>query len=115
MSCDTFGLALDNGRPPTGPLRNLVAAAKAQAKDAGWAGAREPVVPGGRGGPTSGGLAVLARDGRRVARIPSAGRDGGRWLHIVVEAEAGRPLHVATVYGIDSGQPGAAEQNLNGS
>ena len=24
MYCDTFGLALENGPPPTGPLRNLV-------------------------------------------------------------------------------------------
>ena len=29
----------------------------------------------------------------------------------MVEAEEGRSLHVATIYGYDSGQPGAAEQN----
>ena len=58
-------------------------------------------------GPASGGVAVLVRDGRRVARAPSAGRHPQRWIHCVVEVAEGRPLHVATVYGFDVGQPGA--------
>ena len=66
---------------------------------------------GGRGGPASGGLAVLARGGRRVARVPVEGKFGPRWLHAVVEADQGKPLHVVSVYGFDSGQPEAAGRN----
>ena len=53
----------------------------------------------------------MARDGRRVAKVQVEGRHAQRWLDAVVDAEEGRPLHVATVYGYDLGQPGAAEQN----
>jgi exonuclease III len=92
--------------PPAG-----LAAARAQARDAGWTGVWEAAVPGELGGPASGGLAVLVRGGRRIARVPSVGRHPHRWLHTVVEAAEGRPLHVATVYGYDAGQPGAAALN----
>ena len=88
-----------------------LAAAQAQGRDAGWAGVWEPAVAGGRGGPASGGLAVLARGGRRVARVPVEGKFAPRWLHAVVEADLGKPLHVVSVYGYDSGQPEAAEKN----
>ena len=54
---------------------------------------------------------VLARGGRRVAQVPSAGRHPARWLHAVVESELGKPLHVVSLYGYDSGQPGAPERN----
>ena len=87
-----------------------LAAAQAQGRDAGWAGIWEPAVAGGRGGPASGGLAVLARNGRRVARVPVEGRCS-QWLHAVVEVDVGRPLHVVSAYGYDSGQPEAAEKN----
>ena len=88
-----------------------LAAAQAQGRDAGRAGVWEPAAPGGRGGPPSGGLAVLARDGRRVARVPVEGRFSSRWLHAVAEVDLDKPLHVVSVYGHDSGQPRAAELN----
>ncbi len=71
----------------------------------------EPAAPGERGGPATGGLAFLARDGRRVARIPTCGHHTSRWLHAAVEAQSGRPLHFAAVYGYHAGQPRAAEKN----
>ena len=92
--------------PPAG-----LAAARAQARDAGWAGVWEAAVPGAHGGPASGGLAVLVRDGRNIARVPSVGRHPQRWIHTVVEAAEGRPIHVVTVYGYDAGQPGAPALN----
>ena len=88
-----------------------LAAAQAQGRDAGWAGVWEPAVSGGRGGPASGGLAILARGGRRVAKVPVVGKFSHRWLHAVVEADQGKPLHVVSVYGFDSGQPEAAGRN----
>jgi cysteine-rich repeat protein len=94
--------------PPAG-----LAAARAQARDAGWTGVWEAAVPGELGGPASGGLAVLVRGGRRIARVPAVGRHPHRWLHTVVEAAEGRPLHVATVYGYDAGQPGAPGMNAD--
>ena len=61
--------------------------------------------------PPSGGLAVLARDGRRGARVPVEGRFCAQWLRAVLEANQGKPLHVVLIYGFDSGQPEAAEKN----
>ena len=43
--------------------------------------------------------------------MPSSGRHPQRWLHSVIEAAEGRPLHVVTVYGYDTGQPGAPGLN----
>ena len=44
--------------------------------------------------------------------MPTGGRHPARWLHAVVEAECGKPLHVVTLYGYDAGQPGAAERKV---
>ena len=93
--------------PPAG-----LAAARAQARDASWAGVRQAAVQGAAGGPASGGLAVLVREGRRIVQVPTTGHHPARWLHAVVEAELGKPLHVVTLYGHDAGQPDAPERKV---
>ena len=85
-------------------------AAKATAAADGWHGAWSPAQPNAAG-PASGGLAVLARGGRRVAAIPHAGAHRDRWLHTAVERSKGQVLHVVSLYGWDAGTPGAAAKN----
>ena len=85
-------------------------AAKASLSRAGWSSVWAPADPNPHG-PASGGLAICCREPRRIHAIPHDGEHAHRWLHAVVELGARRPLHVATVYGYDSGQPQAARRN----
>ena len=62
-------LLLQETRVPPGGL----AAARAQAKDAGWAGVWQAAVQGAAGGPASGGLAVLVRGAVGLPRCRQLG------------------------------------------
>ena len=79
-----------------------LAAAEAAGRRAGWSGIWEPAKRSEKWGPASGGVSILARAPRRIARVPWAdadGADAGRVVHGVVECGARCLLYMFNVYG----------------